>query len=303
MEGNIVVAIQSLTNPFFDAIFWCFTKLGEETIFLLVLMGIYLLYSKNFALRYVFVYILSVGLNTFVKLVVHRPRPYIYNNLISDRMTASGYSFPSGHTQAYFAQSATAMLEFRRKKLASKFLKVMLYTFLAVGAFVMLSRIYFGQHYLTDVIAGALFGIIIAWLVDYILGKLGKIGKLKETLESVYRYLLPTLLSLTILFLFLEIRLGYVSETVYKFLGVLTAFIVGYFIDKKYIKYQERQGWKQTIFKAIIAYLSVIILFVVINRIAAVQGYICYAVYLFLGLYCTIILPLIFVKIFGKGKV
>ena len=49
MEINIVKAVQGLSCKFLDVVLWCITKLGEETCFVLALLGLYLLYSQKFA--------------------------------------------------------------------------------------------------------------------------------------------------------------------------------------------------------------------------------------------------------------
>ena len=88
------------------------------------------------------------------KFIFRRPRP---DGLAL--VTASGYSYPSGHSMvstAYFM----FIIYLLCKKIKNKFVKTILIIF---GAIMMLSigfsRIYLGVHYLSDVIAGYLLGI------------------------------------------------------------------------------------------------------------------------------------------------
>ncbi len=85
-----------------------------------------------------------------LKVTVKRPRPYYtYPDIYPDHYDDS-YSFPSGHTSVAFA-TATSL------SLTSKKWYVTLPAF-AWASGVGYSRLYLGQHYPSDVIAGALVG-------------------------------------------------------------------------------------------------------------------------------------------------
>ncbi len=97
-------------------------------------------------------------LNVIVKLLVHRHRPVFDHPIVA----LTSYSFPSGHalgaTVTYGLLAAIFVWQTRdplRRSLA----------FLAAAVFVAVicfSRIYLGAHYLSDVIAGVLEGLV--WL-------------------------------------------------------------------------------------------------------------------------------------------
>ena len=65
-----------------------------------------------------------------------------------------GFSFPSGHTGASFA--AASALFFSRNKFG-------VFAFV-VAALIGFSRLYLYVHYPSDVLAGALIGIMLGWL-------------------------------------------------------------------------------------------------------------------------------------------
>ena len=67
----------------------------------------------------------------------------------------SGYSFPSGHSCSSFA--AAMSLCFANRKWTP-------YAF-TMASLVAFSRLYHGVHYLTDILAGAALGMLVAWLV------------------------------------------------------------------------------------------------------------------------------------------
>jgi undecaprenyl-diphosphatase len=82
-------------------------------------------------------------------------------------LTAMFYSFPSGH--AMFAATVYGMFAYLLARQAKRaWLQVVIYV--AAGAMIALvgfSRIYLGVHYLSDVAAGILLGIV--WLMVCIL--------------------------------------------------------------------------------------------------------------------------------------
>ena len=85
-----------------------------------------------------------------LKKLVNRPRPYeTYDDIYPD-VRETGNSFPSGHTAMAFSTATTLLLTTEKWYYAAP-----VYAW-AMG--VGYSRIYLGQHYPSDVIAGAIVG-------------------------------------------------------------------------------------------------------------------------------------------------
>ena len=97
-----------------------------------------------------------LALNQILLLFIHRVRPYdggITHLLIAP---SADFSFPSDHATASFAIAAAFLLhDLRRRGLI----------FLAAALLVAFSRVYIGTHYASDVLGGALTGIVAAALV------------------------------------------------------------------------------------------------------------------------------------------
>ena len=100
---NFLKWLESVRTPFFDVFFSLITHLGEETVFIVV--GLVFFWCINKKQGY---YLLSVGflgtvINQFLKLTFRIPRPEKlspgFTIVESAREAATGYSFPSGHTQ------------------------------------------------------------------------------------------------------------------------------------------------------------------------------------------------------------
>ena len=108
-----------------------------------------LLWRRPWTAAYVIASVATADLlASLIKLAVHRHRPFEHQIGPSERT----HSFPSGHTATSFA-AATAL-----SYLAPRY-RVGFY---ALAVLIGLSRLYNGVHYPTDVLAGALLGVLVA---------------------------------------------------------------------------------------------------------------------------------------------
>lgn len=101
-------------------------------------------------------FLLGLAINQLILLLVHRMRPYdagISHLLIAH---SADPSFPSDHATAAIAVAAAFLGHGMRRAGA---------WFLAAAVLVMVSRVYIGTHYASDVLGGALTGIVGALLV------------------------------------------------------------------------------------------------------------------------------------------
>lgn len=109
--------------------------------------------------------LLSAGITWIIKEIIDRPRPYIELGLTAADMlirTDPTVSFPSGHTATAFTTATVVARYFKKWAIPALFLACL------AG----LSRIYLLVHYPSDVVAGALIGIMSAVFVIYFYQKI-----------------------------------------------------------------------------------------------------------------------------------
>lgn len=105
-------------------------------------------------------------LTELARLVVQRPRPFVYNDPHVLGMNPAHYvSFFSGHTSFATASGVIAILLLRDQRLP----KPIFFGFSCIIGILILTtgacRILSGRHFLTDVVAAFLAGASVAWIV------------------------------------------------------------------------------------------------------------------------------------------
>jgi undecaprenyl-diphosphatase len=98
-------------------------------------------------------------LNEWVKVLVHRQRPFVDGPFVD----WSGYSFASGHTIGATLLYGQLLLLVLPALKARHWRLLSIFSAVSLVALVGFSRIALGAHFLTDVLAAILFGII--WLM------------------------------------------------------------------------------------------------------------------------------------------
>lgn len=157
-ELGILNAIQKIRTDSLDSFMVTITSLGNMSIlwFSLILVFLTTRRYKEIGKIILISFILNLILvNIILKISVGRPRPYEvvnFTNLLINHL--SDNSFPSGHT-SYAASFATIIILLAK----SQALKSYIGTIAILIAF---SRLYLYVHYPTDVLAGAIIGVLLA---------------------------------------------------------------------------------------------------------------------------------------------
>ncbi len=160
-KADIHLYINGLHSDFADFFFKYYTYAGDGVTALL-LFFVLLFFNRKFALSFGIVNLIVGGIVQLLKNVFFNdmPRPKIYfESSAHDLFFVEGvrvhglYSFPSGHTATAFA--TFLFLAFYTK---NSYLKTAYFVAAFLAGY---SRMYLSQHFLIDVVAGAVIGGVV----------------------------------------------------------------------------------------------------------------------------------------------
>lgn len=223
MQLEIIKAIQSISSPVLDMVFEGITFLGEQEVAILV--GAALLLCMNKRKGFEFAYLLVTGLlvNVTLKEIFDMPRPIGVEGVRSLRTeTATGKSFPSGHTQT------ATMLYWWLQSQIRKPIATGISLFVILG--VAVSRLYLGVHWPVDVLAAIGIGMGWVWLMAIAYPKM-------EGKQSILAGLAIAWAGSFFFF----------SEDYMKLLGLLTGLTASILADQKWIHFEADGSWIQKI--------------------------------------------------------
>lgn len=158
---NILWLLSEIRTPFLDQFFQLVTYLGEELLVLVIICTLYWCVDKRFAYQLGFTYFTAGLFIQSLKITFRIPRPWVldpnFKAVESAIPSATGYSFPSGHTQ-----SATALYASFASIAKKNWQKI---GFILCFLFVGFSRMYLGVHTPKDVLVSMCISLLFTWLV------------------------------------------------------------------------------------------------------------------------------------------
>ena len=234
---------ESIRNPVLDVFMSLVTHLGEETFFMVGALFVFWCLDKRKGY-----YLLSVGfvgtlVNQWLKIVCRVPRPWVkdanFTIVESARAEATGYSFPSGHTQ-----TAVGFFGGVARFTGLPLVRVVSIVILLL---VSLSRMYLGVHTPADVGVSFLVAVVLV-LVLYPL--------MESTLWFPNRLygILGGLLAFSLAFVaFMEFfpfpagvdpeNLAHAVKNAYSMMGAVGGMLVVSVFDNRLLQFPNRAPW------------------------------------------------------------
>lgn len=253
---GFLYVLEKLRVPVLNEFMLFITQFGDETVFLVVALFLFWCVDK-----YKGYYILSIGFlgtlaNQFMKLWFRVPRPWVLDEnftiLEQAREAASGYSFPSGHTQS--AVGTFGGIAYTAKKRWIRIAAV------ATAVLVPLSRMYVGVHTPLDVLVAAAMAIILILVLKPIV--LGNGRKNIPQLFGVMIALSVTFLCFVEFYKFPEDmdarNLESGIKNAYTLFGALIGLIVVYIVDEKWQNFSTRAIWWAQVLKVTLGLILVL---------------------------------------------
>lgn len=293
IDINIIEWIQSLRNGFLDFFFQVITFFGDQLFFILIGVLLFWLYNKKTAFKLVLAFLISSIIVGITKVIVARKRPYELGNSKIESVGSSethGYSFPSGHSQG------SGLLFYGLKDIFNK--KWFKYLLMAILILVPLSRMYLGQHFLSDVIVGTAIGILGVILASKLINLMGD----KEHIYPLYG--IPVAIIGLIILLVLQGRASYTSEfyfryqDLFKMIGAYIGFSAGYALEKVYVKHDVNATIKVKLLKVIVGLLPLAAIYFGLSAILPKDGLASMFRYLLVALWAVLGAPYVFTLIF-----
>ena len=156
---KVLYWLESIRAPWLDAVMLAISQLGGEILFMAIVIALFWCTDKRKGYYLMTVGFFGIVANQFLKLVFRVSRPWIrdpeFTIVEGARAGATGYSFPSGHTQ-----NAAAVLGCPARMARKKGLKITLWVLYAL---VGISRMYLGVHTPYDVGVGVVMGLVLVF--------------------------------------------------------------------------------------------------------------------------------------------
>lgn len=248
---EVLYALESIRVPWLDTVMAAITHLGEETVFMVAALFVFWCVSKRHGY-----YLLAIGfagtvLNQFLKLLFRIPRPWVLDSdftiVESARAQATGYSFPSGHSQNAIGTFG-GIARFTRRK----WVRV---AAIVVAVLVPLSRMYLGVHTPLDVGVAAVIAVALVFTLYPLMER-------SDSRHSVMGAVLAVMLALAVGYLlFVSLypfpadvdaaNLASGVENAWKLLGATVGMLVGWWLDVRFIHFDTRAVWYVQLIKLV----------------------------------------------------
>ncbi len=245
---TILYLFEKIRNPILDFIMASITHLGSEMF--LIVASLIVLWCINKKWGYYLLFISSFGttINQFLKNYFMIARPWLKDpNLTvveAAKDHATGYSFPSGHTQTIAGFFGGLI-----KLDISKFVKVVAYITIFLVA---ISRMYLGVHTLEDVALSLLIAAFLVLIIHPLFFKKNNIVTIMSVgVLFAIAFVIYMELKLTRLSMINELDLDGIKNA-YTCLGLALAIVLAYKIDEKYLNYPVKAVWWAQIIKCVV---------------------------------------------------
>ncbi len=248
--------LEGLRNSVLDALFSVITLCGEETVFMAVGMIIFWCVSKYQGYYLLCAGFLGTAVNQFLKMLFRVPRPWVkdpnFTIVETAKEAASGYSFPSGHTQ-----TSVGLFGGVARWNKGKILRCIM---IALCVLVPLSRMYLGVHTPADVCVSVGVALV------FIFGLYPLFKKAEKSPITMYAILTGITLAVILFMCFVSLypfpadvyteanihNLNSAVKNAYTLLGCMLGLIAVYTLDIKFVHFETKAAWWAQIIKVII---------------------------------------------------
>lgn len=240
---DILYALEKIRTPFWNGVMSAVTQLGGEVIFIVAAVVVFWCVSKWEGYYLMTIAFCGTVLNQFLKLICRVPRPWVrdpnFTIVESARAEATGYSFPSGHTQ-----NAIGLFGGMARWGGRRWVRLGLTTLALVIAF---SRMYLGVHTPADV------GVSLVLAAALVLGLYPLMRRAQEKPRYMGCVLAAMLVVSGAFVVFVE-TCGFPADmdaenlasgigNAWKMLGAVAGMTLAWLLDRRYIHFETQAVW------------------------------------------------------------
>lgn len=249
---DILYALEKIRTPFWNGIMSAVTQLGGEVIFIVAAVVVFWCVSKWEGYYLMTIAFCGTVLNQFLKLICRVPRPWVrdpnFTIVESARAEATGYSFPSGHTQ-----NAIGLFGGMARWGGRRWVRLGLTALALVIAF---SRMYLGVHTPADV------GVSLVLAAVLVLGLYPLMRRAQEK-PRYMGYVLAAMLVVSGAFVVFVEAYGFSADTdaenlasgignAWKMLGAVAGMTLAWLLDRRYIHFETQAVWWVQVIKVVV---------------------------------------------------
>lgn len=249
---DILYALEKIRTPFWNGVMSAVTQLGGEVIFIVAAVVVFWCVSKWEGYYLMTIAFCGTVLNQFLKLICRVPRPWVrdpnFTIVESARAEATGYSFPSGHTQ-----NAIGLFGGMARWGGRRWVRLGLTALALVIAF---SRMYLGVHTPADV------GVSLVLAAALVLGLYPLMRRAQEK-PRYMGYVLAAMLVVSGAFVVFVEAYGFSADTdaenlasgignAWKMLGAVAGMTLAWLLDRRYIHFETQAVWWVQVIKVVV---------------------------------------------------
>ena len=233
---ELLRALEGIRTPFLDSVIGAVTQLGEETIGIIILCIIFWCISKRAAYIIGAVFFISGLIVQGGKISFQIERPWILDPTLNPVPAAigqaTGYSFPSGHTQTAASIFGALGAQIKIKAIAG--------VCFALPVLVAFSRLYLGVHTLQDVLVSLLISAVVIFIMVRLLHD-DKSWLHKSFWISIVILALAAIVAALSLILYHsgQIDVRYVHDCM-KVAGAAVGFGIGFYVERVFINFTPK---------------------------------------------------------------